>query len=1601
MDRLGFDVLSEILCNSLLDARKASGVCRGWRGVCGPSLFKHLVIKSAHIVETAEAFLNHPELLSQTRDVSFVAIEGLSPDDVRMAVNAVQKILPQDTLERFTLRSHAYFIDCVIPPCVVSAMLHKKWKQIHFYDVKWPEKITGIRQTVRALSAEALWLEPFIELDRDTSRAGLTHVVSRLLAKADCLTLIDINTSLTFPSNRDRLSLLVGRSVRHLSIVTTCCFNYEEHFDPVDWTGFDLRNMHNLTSLWVVAGSDDLSVIRDVVRLGIPQSLASIHFELHPHGNDLDRVQLLQQAVSSHAGLQSVVFNVCLCGVAEEPLDHDDNAGLPSISQDAYRRIARQEELWRQKGASFSFVRTECTIQGLVQAGMGRWVHGQDSCMVLWALSNSKLFPFITISAKLGPQDSLTFAFLCSFPGRSIGSVLVTHIGFTSQSMSRRFNCPICLSLHREAFLDWWMGSAVWFLWRRTYATAYVGQTAATDALCAQEFKTVGINLVTTSPNMTVATSPQYGWCPIEMDTALRYGKYDPIFHPQLWRSRVPHYATIPWPSEATNISPVLWEVFTVDDFENHDQGGTLRALQLVVLRADRKQSVKEAWMQARARFRDFEDEWALGRSQILPFNDLKARGLRSTSRVIWETLETPIEVEQAIARVTTLQRALLELHGRLTWLQLQPALHNPPALPSPVRLDLMGAVVGKLEIADRFYRAGIPVWLVRDQSAMPVGWKEAAGMVFGPDDDAFRNRRETSAAGQSIWAGERDSWRPMLCVCGAGDLRRYAAMKRYLQRMCASSDWAWPKLQEWPDWVHDEYQDAVQDDELDIPDDTAATLLFLKALRPPGATLQCATSNQDQPTEEDWADFEAPLTGDHSPASGPSRSIPARVAASGSALPMSKTGLWPSRSGATGASAKFYDMPPPMPRILTGWREAAARAATGFVDNARVPENVDAKYTLPPPEFIATLSDAAVRVYLKWRPLLLLRLGLPLDKVPSLRSRAWRMVMGKGEMSKPSEKNKRGMTNWRQAESALQEAVAHFSHIEDVQMNRLEEAEPQWCGRWVMHNLSPEMRTEIAWECCEANFRFEVLRLDSYRYRLVDSLDFSCRGPAEDEYGESELDANSWDERRNKIFGIFPHWRSKCVAELSDGSDGFASTDSKVRGGAYLALWELMQTWTRGRVPPLIGSLSAVEDLKVHLHIAHESGSDLEDSVVAVAGEHVAFDVFANAGADPRGLQIGYRDTKSQRRRSPSWLQAPWRSRRWYSDAGQTLIPHPLREAVVGAASRIAFEFGRNFFKNSEGRGTVDRCATGDDDASSHKRIGFVILLLRPRTRLALGLLRLIPEAIADGHLYWRRAPAASTSKSKSKLHGLLLTRDWVGDDSFDTQYGGCTWDIRASLTSTKKNRTEWRPDGLWSREERQGSFVETKAIVAEERIRVLDWWTPGRRDTEGVEQGAKRDSQRTSSSSVWSFVHEFFVKEIRECSASCSLFWYLLNARARDHPSATAMFDDLEPHFEGRFSGRSWSSSHVVACILPFSTHADGLTTEACLTEMVATGPSSSTTRRMCAARQHTIIRMGVLSMSLGEDAPTGVLEPMSWIPKVRWQMQTGGWERSKRLR
>lgn len=168
------------------------------------------------------------------------------------------------------------------------------------------------------------------------------------------------------------------------------------------------------------------------------------------------------------------------------------------------------------------------------------------------------------------------------------------------------------------------------------------------------------------------------------------------------------------------------------DDFDKYAAESALRGLGPVALKEKRFVSLWATQDAVRDRFDAIDIAWSRGESLLHAFVDNKARALRSTVRVLAEGLATPAKLDVTLARVTCLQRTVLELHGRLTWLKLLDALHNPPVEPLHRHRGLMGAVVGRLDIAERFYRvcgywAGACVWLISQHRwVSQSGWFES-----------------------------------------------------------------------------------------------------------------------------------------------------------------------------------------------------------------------------------------------------------------------------------------------------------------------------------------------------------------------------------------------------------------------------------------------------------------------------------------------------------------------------------------------------------------------------------------------------------------------------------------------------------------------------------------------------------------------------------------------------------------------------------------------------------------------------------------------------------------------------------------------------------
>ncbi|KIY60904.1 hypothetical protein CYLTODRAFT_481926 [Cylindrobasidium torrendii FP15055 ss-10] len=536
------------------------------------------------------------------------------------------------------------------------------------------------------------------------------------------------------------------------------------------------------------------------------------------------------------------------------------------------------------------------------------------------------------------------------------------------------------------------------------------------------------------------------------------------------------------------------------------------------------------------------------------------------------------------MARVVFLKRQILELYGRLMWLELRPLLYDPLAHPRETREVLMGAVVGKLEIAERFYRAGIPVWLVREDHLMKPNWRDDAVFLAGVRDQMPPFRR---TFGVNVHASFPDPSRPILGHFAAGDVQRYGVAYEYLVSLCSSKGEPWaPRGMEFPrEFAHAEYLASLQDDRVDELQRSAPPLSF---------ALMDGIPEQFVDEEEGWGDAarDLPLGMDSWPAEdGPGMGTGSASTSTPRARPQPRTSYAPQgkftreerKDGAADRNKFVESGVDCMPRMVKGWNEAGLRLSARYF--ARLAPKEGTGYALPVPEHLATIDQAFIRTYLIFHELLVLRLDLPLKYVPPLSAKEWRLVMGRGVLKKPSATNKRGLKKWEAGQAVLAEALRELPNIKNIDLNNVQKEHPTWQGR-VVDSVTRRIRIELAWESCEVNFRYDLLALDKQRYSLAEESVFAFSATSGDGLSmtSEELTASTWEERQQRIFGLFPHWESSLAPRLSSQRVGFESQDLRVRVRTWLALWELMETWTLGRVPPEADTIVAVESMRMEL---------------------------------------------------------------------------------------------------------------------------------------------------------------------------------------------------------------------------------------------------------------------------------------------------------------------------------------------------------------------------------------------------------------------------------
>ncbi|KIY61125.1 hypothetical protein CYLTODRAFT_460114 [Cylindrobasidium torrendii FP15055 ss-10] len=751
------------------------------------------------------------------------------------------------------------------------------------------------------------------------------------------------------------------------------------------------------------------------------------------------------------------------------------------------------------------------------------------------------------------------------------------------------------------------------------------------------------LTILVSSPNMNSMVDPLYGWRSISLHCDFRFGPDDCFVHPQIWRSCVGHLATIPWPSSNSNLSMTHWKVFGDNDLERHAPDDLiLGKLQLFVLKTAALDDLDGCHKQSRDRFRRLEDEWGFGRSQLSPWDDPPARALYQLQQVLLDRLRVPAESEQIIARVCRLQRTILELHGRLNWLSVLPDMRDPPTKPLAVREDWVGALCGSEEIADRMYRASIPVWLVRP------GRSDNLPSNVGKWDKEQPSQRRQCMLNPSVMDWEYDPFRPYLCHKSAGDVERYTIMDDYLVQLSNPQGEAQEEQHPVPKTAAP-YFESLQDRRFDlrvppakIPKPSVSSYHETGSNSPINiCDSSIPTEDEDEPSPHlsvaTSSDLPSPCTVQSQSVQPPSPVLDATQETTGyKSVNQSHRTQGGHRVAfpppGTQDRDKFVDIDhPDLPRMLESWSKASERVRNEN-RGVRLADTVGiiSGTALMDPNVLVRQDDVKFKTALKLHDILMLRLELPPPLVGSLRPKEWNWILGLEVLNEPGKANTRGRKRRDEASRLLRAAIEMIPHAKHVDTARLSEVEPRWRGR-LIDTVSPRDRREFSWEVGEANFRFELLSLDRHRYTLRKPVKESlCEAPDSAAYGQSHewswLDSTSWDERQSKLYTLFPHWRSSLKPDISLAHKGFASKDFAEAGRAVLGLWQLMGSWKESRIRPDEGSDATLEELErvLLLSLPTSRKSDL----LLSASETVAYlyvanfvDVFRRAPFLPRSL--------------------------------------------------------------------------------------------------------------------------------------------------------------------------------------------------------------------------------------------------------------------------------------------------------------------------------------------------------------------------------------------
>ncbi|KAJ3751683.1 hypothetical protein EV360DRAFT_89480 [Lentinula raphanica] len=199
-----------------------------------------------------------------------------------------------------------------------------------------------------------------------------------------------------------------------------------------------------------------------------------------------------------------------------------------------------------------------------------------------------------------------------------------------------------------------------------------------------------------TSPNMEVLTVPLLGRQTISLRQQMHYGEHDPCLVAQPFSSQMPWLSVIQYPYTDGYASAIPWVLPVEEEFEPID-GHKLAENPLGTIPVH------------------YTHRPSIASQSSEPVYKKRMNDYSSRLRYLLTKLASPLLFDEAIHCWVTAQRNLLELEALHLWFsEVQPTFDTPSIGKIPPTRNVVGAFTDRGDVAEKLYRAGIPVWFIR-----------------------------------------------------------------------------------------------------------------------------------------------------------------------------------------------------------------------------------------------------------------------------------------------------------------------------------------------------------------------------------------------------------------------------------------------------------------------------------------------------------------------------------------------------------------------------------------------------------------------------------------------------------------------------------------------------------------------------------------------------------------------------------------------------------------------------------------------------------------------------------------------------------------------